>query len=509
MTVGRDALHQIDAAIAEARRRLAQTSDAAAGDVKTIANLDRRQIDIYHAIADVRLIHLRNQPGNGGVLGPDDRRAEKLIAEHEKAIVEMATARDDAARALDELEAARAGAKTGLEHAIARHDAAATATRAALETTDAYRAQAAALDELTAMAARAEQKLAVAADDRTKKGAAFESDPLFRYLYARKFATRDYRAFPLFALLDNWVAGLIRYRDHRLNYARLLEIPVRFADHVAQLKTQAETARAAIESLEREALERDGVGALRDAVGAARKTVETRDADIAAAEQTHKDLADRHAAIAAGKAGPLMEARRILADALSRIAIPDLKVVAAETASPEDDRLIDALITARRERLEIEEARRGALGSLDGLGRRLSDLEDVRRRFKSARFDSPYSEFSGRDVLALLIAEFLRGAINRDDLWRRIERGHRTRRRDWDNDVGGDEWRDMFGLPDNWGGSDWTGGGFGGGSGGGWSGGGNRGGGHGRTRAPRPPRMPRPPSGGGSRGGGFKTGGGF
>ncbi|MFZ5617206.1 MAG: hypothetical protein ACOZAA_07795, partial [Pseudomonadota bacterium] len=79
----------------------------------------------------------------------------------------------------------------------------------------------------------------------------------------------------------------------------------------------------------------------------------------------------------------------------------------------------------------------------------------------------------------------------------------RTRRRDWDSDLGGDEWRGRFGLPDNWGGTM----------------GGSRGG----VRPPRPPRIPRSGggfrtgggfgggfrTGGGSRGGGFKTGGGF
>ncbi|NWG91137.1 MAG: hypothetical protein HXY21_01325, partial [Parvularculaceae bacterium] len=430
---------------------------------------------------------------------------------HERAVAEMAAAREAAARELERLEAARASAEADVEEAVARHDEATAATRARLEKSDAYAREANALEDLTAMAARAEQKLAVAEEDRAKKGAAYESDPLFKYLFDRKFGTRDYRAFPLFALLDNWVASLIKYRDHRLNYERLLEIPVRFADHVAQLNAQAEAARGAIEGMEREALERDGVGKLRDAVGAARARVETLDGRIAEAEATHKDLAERHAAAAAGEAGPIDEARKLLADALSRIAVPDLKVVAAETASLEDDRLIDALVVARRERMEFEETRKRAIGSLQGLGRRLTELEDMRRRFKSARYDSPYSEFSGKDALAIMLAEFLRGALDKNDLWKRIERGHRTRRRDWDNDFGGDEWRDMFGLPDNWGGR------MGGSWGDEWSERARRGGpviprtpGELRLpRPPRPPRMPRLPSGGGRRGGGFRTGGGF
>lgn len=496
MTTGRDALHQIDASIAEARRRLAQASDAAAIDARTLADIDQREIAVFRGLAEIRLIHLKEDESNGGSLGDSDRKARALIASHETAVTEMAAARDAAALELDRLESARRNAEADVAAAIARHEEASAATRARLENDEAWLAVAARVEELAAMARRAEQKLEVARDDRARKGAAFEADPLFQYLHRRRFATRDYRAFALFALLDNWVASLIRYREHRLNYERLLEIPERFAEHLARLKTEMETAREALETMEREALARDGVGALRDAVNAARATVESLDRQIAEAEKTHQDLAARHADAAAGKAGPLGDARRLIAAALSKISMPDLKTLAAETASAEDDRLIEALIRTRRERMEYEEARRSAVSSLEALGRRLSDLEDIRRRFKSARFDSPYSEFAGKDVLALLVAEFLRGALSRDDLWRRIERGHRTRRRDWDNDLGGDEWRGRFGLPDNWGGT----------MGGSWGGGDRTGG----ARRPRPPRIPRIPSGGGKRGGGgFRTGGGF
>ncbi len=181
------------------------------------------------------------------------------------------------------------------------------------------------------------------------------------------------------------------------------------------------------------------------------------------------------------------------------MSVPDLKALAAETATAEDDRLVDALIRLRRERLEFEEEQKSAAAALDRQARTLSELEDLRRRFKSARFDSPYSEFTGGDLIGLLLAEMMGGRLSRDDLWRRIERAHRTQRRDWDNDMGGDHWRGGFGLPDGWGappgrpsGSDW-----------------------GRKRGPSPriPRAPRPPSRPPSMsrrgGGGFRTGGGF
>lgn len=498
MTSGRDALHQIDASIADARRTLARASDLAAADARLIAELDQRQIGAYQRLADLRIIELKSDSPSNGALGRADQDATALIERHDAALADMIAARDKAAAALDSLESARNAADEAVESSIAVHDAAAAATRERLEGDAQWRAKADALEELNAMAARASQKLDVAREDRAKKGAAYEADPLFQYLRERKFGTRDYRAFPLFAMLDGWVAGLINYRDHRLNYERLLEIPERFSDHAERLKEKAAETTEALAAMERDALEKDGVGRLRDAVASARAKVEALDAEIAGAEEKHKTLAENAAAAAAGKAGPLAEARDLIAAALQRVAIPDLKVLAAESATPEDDRIVDSLIGMRRQRMEIEEARRAATASLDREARSLSDLEALRRRFKSARFDSPYSEFSGRDIIAVLLSEFLRGAIGRDDLWRRIERGHRTRKRDWDNDLGGDSWRGGFGLPDNWGGS---GGSWGGGD---WSGGPviRRPSG---ARIPRPPRAPRLPSGGPVSRGGFRT----
>jgi hypothetical protein len=491
MTSGRDALHQIDASIAEARRALARASDAAATDARLIADLDQRQIGIYQRLAELRIVELMSDAPTNGALGVADERAAALIGRHDGALAGMAAARDAAARELERLEADRVSAEAAVEDAIAAHDKAAAATRARLEGDAAWRAKADAIEEFNAMAARAEQKLAVAREDRKQKGAAYEADPLFQYLRDRKFGARDYRAFPLFAMLDGWVAGLIKYRDHRLNYERLLEIPERLAEHVDRLKEKAAETTDALAAMERQALEADGVGRLRDAASAARAKVEALDAAIATAEENHTKLADEAAAAAAGKAGPLAEARDIIAGALSRVALPDLRVLAAESATPEDDRLVDSLIGVRRQRMEIEEARAAASAALDRQARSLSDLEALRRRFKSARFDSPYSEFSGRDIVAVLLSEFLRGALSRDDLWRRIERGHRTRRRDWDNDLGGDDWRGGFGLPDNWGGGDWGGGPII-----------RRPSG---ARAPRPPRIPRMPSGGPVSRGGFRT----
>lgn len=500
MTSGRDALHQLDASIANARHTLGRASNAAATDARALAEIDHSQVEIFMSLAEMRLELIRDDD-TGASLGAADRDAQKLIDQHEGAVADLAKKRDDAATHIAALETERLQQEEALEKAITAHDDAALATRKRLDNDDTYQSLAASVEEADAIAKRAAQKLEVARQTRAEKGAGYEADPLFSYLWKRKFATKDYRAFPLYAILDRWVAGLIKYRDAQLNYRRLLELPERFGEHADRVDEAAKAAEEALAAYEREALTADGVDRLRDQAEAERTALEKLDTEMANAEERHETLSSDYADAAAGKSGPLEQARTLIAKTLSNRPIPDLKILAAETVDLADDQLVDDLIRLRRERLELTENGRVVSRSLDRHKQVLSDLENIRRKFKRARYDSPYSEFPGGGVVSALVSEFIRGALGSDDLWRKIRRAQKTRQRNWDDDFGGNEWRDGFGLPDNY-----T----------------NRGSRNRRTtrnthrqiRIPRTPRAPRVrfPRGGGSRsrsGGGFKTGGGF
>lgn len=494
MTSGRDALHRIDQAIAEARRMMNEASGAVAEASRTASALDARELDAFRALAKVRADLLKSDALEAS-LGPADLKARDLLARHDAWLSNAASARDAAAAKIERLEGERRDAETTHDEAVRRHDAAAAATRAALDKDAGYVALADALEAADAVAKRAEQKLELARDDRAKKGAAYEADPLFVYLRKRKFGERGYAAFPLFGMGDAMVARLIRYRDARLNYDRLLEIPDRLAEHLDAVRKSAAAKAAEIEAFERRALERDGVASLREAAERAAKAIEAIDAAIAAAESEHKRLAGDYAAAATGDAGPAAEARALLAEALGARSIPDLKLLAAETASREDDRIVDELIRLRRERMEYEESKRTSATAAGRRARSTEQLEDLRRRFKQARYDSPYSEFPGGNIVGAVIGELIAEALGVDDAWRRIARAQKTRRRDWDDDFGGPDWRDGMGWPSGrWGGVP----------------------GPGRPPSvphiPRPPRLPggfRTGGGFGGGGGGFKTGGGF
>jgi hypothetical protein len=84
----------------------------------------------------------------------------------------------------------------------------------------------------------AQEKLAQAEADREEKRRPYESDPMFMYLWRRRFGTRDYEAGNLVRYLDRKVAHLIGYEAARVNYTMLMELPDRMREHVERLKQE-------------------------------------------------------------------------------------------------------------------------------------------------------------------------------------------------------------------------------------------------------------------------------
>jgi hypothetical protein len=85
-------------------------------------------------------------------------------------------------------------------------------------------------------AARAEEKAAQAEGDREEKRRPYEADPIFMYLWRRRYGTRDYHASNLVRFFDRKVAQLIDFESARLNYTMLMELPDRLREHAERLK---------------------------------------------------------------------------------------------------------------------------------------------------------------------------------------------------------------------------------------------------------------------------------
>ena len=169
----------------------------------------------------------------------------------------------------------------------------------------------------------------------------------------------------------------------------------------------------------------------------AKDRLKALDVALSEAEARHVELRRQQEQAASGDAGPQEQARRVLEAGLAKASFPDLKVLAAETTTTDDDRIVDALIKLRTEELQMEVNWRNveALPARRRAG--AETLEQVRRRFKEAGLDSPYVMLLRRPFEAAMEAYGKGPAPDGEALWRAIKATVRQAPRSDDDYFGG------------------------------------------------------------------------
>ncbi|MEM6900031.1 MAG: hypothetical protein AAF583_09700 [Pseudomonadota bacterium] len=502
---GRQTLLQLDGMIASAREALSDI--IASNDAVDTRRVEVReeQVAAFRALAELRVDVLRNYETND--LDEVHRAALDLLAQQDDFVEETATRITDASNRIKALEDKRSSLASQHDQAIDAYETRVADIEEALAETDAYKALLLAAEQSASIVSRAEQKLALARTDRQEKGAPYQADPLFVYLWKRKFRTPEYEARPFFRFMDGWVARLCKYDGARANYARLIELPERLAEHVERVVYDHETAVSALERAEADALNSGGADELKSVADAIRSELDAMEPEIEGAEQDHLQVVALHDSALENGAGPAQKALRLLQDGLRSKSFPDLRVLAAETLELEDDRVVDALVKLRAEEMSLELEAERNLRLPDRRRKDLETLERLRRRFKRDRLDSSYATFKASTVDSIFRG-LLRGDVDESRALRQLSRAVRRRNTTATRGFGGRGRRDTLGLPDVLGDVMWEvakeagrAGRYGGSP---WS--------SGRTRRRAPPRSfpTRRSSGSGGRSsGGFKTGGGF
>ena len=486
---GRDALSSVENAISGARDnegRLTQVLGSAAQEAERL----RLQLgDSFKALALVRLDVLMR----GQVIGEIDaaeRRALSLMRAHRAKLDQIQIRCGGAQSALVVAEndhRAKTADVEGLREPIA---ALQLRVEQEMQSDGAWTAQKASVKATVDTATAAEGKAKQSEGDRDEKRKPYEADQLFMYLWARNFGTSDYKAGNFVRYFDRKVAALVDYQNARPNYALLNEIPLRLRAHAVQLAARVAEEDGKLEAIERVALVKAGIEPMESALAQSQGRLQQASAVLGKASQGMQALDQERLALQSdGDRRAHEEAVAVLSQAIAQESLQTMYQEALATRTPDDDRLVQkieetqkAISRAEAEVATIrEEARETA--------RRRGELESVRDRMRSSRYDRPNSQFeiNGPDVLGGLIGGILGGVLQSKELWDLLENSHR-KRRDWDDDD--DDDRD----DDDDGGE--------GGESGPW--GSKRS--HPKFRFPSSsvPKFP-----GGFGGGGFRTGGGF
>ncbi|HHL42152.1 MAG TPA: hypothetical protein ENJ42_00910, partial [Hellea balneolensis] len=454
MASGLRTLHNIDKAIAKARANMNAATKLPKRASQALAEVSRKQAQSYADIAKHRLSLIEDGDGPQS-LGYVDRQAIKLLKAHEKEEARIEAKVEASLKKITDIEARRREQETKVKHAVQAYEKAAETTRKALIASPEYISMLSAAETAEATTERARAKYELAEANVKEKGEPYRNDPYFRYLQKRKYGTRDAKGWFLTKWLDGWIARRGKYRDAALNYKRLTDIPKRLAAHVKDLEEKQKQARIALELMEKKALVDAGVTKLKDASLKAQAVLDKIDADLEKAENLHQDLRALQASINAGDSAPFREAIDLLVNTLKRKDLPSLRRIAAQTTTLDDDQAVTRILELSVDAEKLREDQESAKDLVHKYQKTLRELEDVRRRFKSRRYDAPSSQFPNGDLLGALLSQVLSGALRGNDFWRQIERAQRTVRRH-SGDFGGIDWEEAMRLPRNSGG--WGGG---------------------------------------------------
>ena len=444
MKSGLQTLHEIDRAIQRARGAVAEASRLPKSNAEALIDLRRQQSAAYDDIARHRLMLLED--GAGGELGYIDRQAGKLLEDHEKAQKKQGAVLDKAVIRIEALEKDRRKLEAEVTKAVDDYDKAAAKAEKEILLDPAYQQALDQVETAEGQVIRSSEKLELARQDEKDKGKPYRSDPFFNYLRKRGYGTKNAKGWALTKMLDAWVARLVKYRQTAENYQRLTAIPQRLENHVKSLEAHVFEVRDNLEKLEADILKEKGVTALHKASLKKQESLDQLDAKIEGAEREYETARSEHQSLAAGETGPYQEAVNIIADGLKRVKYSDLRRLAAQTTSREDDAAIEDIRDLARAADELEDDQREAKTLIKKYERTLRELEDVRRRFKHRRYDAPSSVFDN-DMVGAILLQVLAGAMSGDNLWRQIERAQRTIRRYSDNDFGGGDWTEGLRLP--------------------------------------------------------------
>ncbi len=422
---GRDALGVIVRTIEEERGRSRALEQQLEGAGLAIVRTDQERARALAELARLRVAWLADG-SLGERLDDVDRQVLALLERREtlEAAVKGELGAAEAAQA--RMAEARDAAAAELERAAERLDVAEAATQARLSADPDYLALRSAAQAAERIAVHADEKATLAEEELAAKGADYEADPLFAYLWRRGYGTPAYRAWPLARWLDGRVARLVGYERARRNYHTLQELPVRLREHAERVGAAADAALADLAARDAAEREADGVLPVAAEVEAARERLAEVDRELEAGAGARQAVAQRLEAFARGEDPLYLDALALLTEALGRVSLKELAREAIATPLPEDDRVVARLLELERRReagtVSLAELREAAARHKA----RATDLERVRIDFTRRRYDQPGSVFAEGAMIATLLAQLLDGAMTRDGLWRVLERQWRA-----------------------------------------------------------------------------------
>ena len=310
----------------------------------------------------------------------------------------------------------------------------------------------AARDAAEAVAAEAEKKADASEAELGAKKKPYDDDPLFAYLWRRRFGTAEYRSGGIACGRSiAWWREFVGFDDARPNYAALIEIPLRLREH-------ATAKRAAVGS----------------AAGGARPTIERRAMVEAGIEPKEKALAEARHKLAA--LDDTVEKKHALLHKVdeARAGPGRGRQQPGLQRGPDDHRRgrqqrrprhplhggaphADECRRSHRAPASRRSTRRSArpMPRSPACARRMVDLvaaaagrsSSVRDRFRRTGYDHPQTTFENEGAISDTLKNVLEGVVRSGVLWDLLRQGYRSRPTQGRPDFGSPSFPFPFPLP--------------------------------------------------------------
>ena len=448
MWTGRQTLSSIESAIAKLHGEEGQLDGALRSAVGDAERLRKERSDALRELARIKLDEMTAGKLVDN-LDAGERRAVQILDDYRMRIAAATERREALLKEVAAAEAERHTAAAAMEVALEAVDSLRAQAEASVQATEEWRAAKTARDAVEAIAAEAEKKATASEDELGAKKKPYDDDPLFAYLWRRRFGTSQYAGTGIARAVDRMVAEFVGFTDARPNYAALIEIPLRLREHATAKRAALEQPQGVLSEIERRAMLAAGVEAKEKTLAEARHRLAVLDDTVEKKHGLLRDVDQSRAALVAGDSNPAYnEALSTIAAADSKDDLRTLYMEARRTPTTADEAVVRRLetIDATITKTDTEITRlRAAMVELSG---RRAEVEQVRDKFRRTGYDHPQTTFENEGAISNTLSNILEGVVRSGVLWDLLRQGYKSRPTQGSPDFGGTSFPFPFPLPD-------------------------------------------------------------
>jgi hypothetical protein len=427
MLTGRQTLVSIESAIAKLHGEEGQLDQALHS---AVSDADRLRKERGEALRELARVKLDEMTAGRLVsnLTAGERRAMQILEDYRLRMAAVSEHREALLKEVASAEGERHDAAAAVESTLEAVEVLRAQAEAKVQTQAPWREAKSRLEAAEAVATAAEKKAAAAEAELGSKKKLYDDDPLFAYLWRRRFGTGAYQAGRITSVIDRMVADFISFPDARANYAALSEIPLRLREHAAAQRALVAERQAAVAEIERQAMVELGVDAKERNLAEARHRLAVVDATVEKKQGVLRELDATRNSLVAGAANPAYsDALETIAGADSKDDLATLYAEARRTPTTADDAIVRRLeaIDAKIASTEGEISKLRA--TAEELSRRRLEVEQVRDRFRTTGYDHPQTTFDNDGAIADTLKNVLDGAVRSGVLWDILRRGYGSR----------------------------------------------------------------------------------